>query len=55
LKEQGAEVILLGCTELSVVREEFPLGKEYLDVMRLLARCAVERCASVKEQYRGWI
>lgn len=51
LKEAGAESIILGCTELSVVRENCSLGPEYLDVMRVLAKSAVERCGRLRKEY----
>lgn len=51
LKDAGAEIIILGCTELSVVRETCSLGPEYLDVMRLMARSAVERCGRLRKEY----
>lgn len=51
LRDAGAQVILLGCTELSVVSETCEIGKGYLDVMRLMAKCAVERCGRLKEEY----
>lgn len=51
LRNAGAEVILLGCTELSIVRENCNIGAGYLDVMRLLAKCAVERCGKLKSEY----
>lgn len=44
LRRAGAETILLGCTELSVVKENHELGPEYLDVMRLAAKRVVEYC-----------
>lgn len=55
LKTQGAEVILLGCTELSVIREHYGIGSGYLDVMQLMAKCAVEACGHLKEEYRELI
>lgn len=51
LKSAGAEVILLGCTELSVVGESCRIGEGYLDVMRLMAKCAVEQCGKLKREY----
>lgn len=51
LREAGAEVILLGCTELSVVKENYDIGAGYLDVMRLLARCAVEHCGKLRKEF----
>lgn len=55
LKSAGAEVILLGCTELSVVGENCNIGTGYLDVMRLLARRAVEQCGKLKREYEELI
>lgn len=51
LKKDGAEVIILGCTELSVVRENYDIGGGYLDIMRLLARCVVQKCGKLKKEY----
>ena len=55
LRAGGAEVILLGCTELSVIRENHEIGKGYLDVMQLMARCAVKAYGRLKEEYRELI
>lgn len=55
LREAGAEVIILGCTELSVVRENYPIGAGFLDAMQLMAKCAVESCGQLKEEYREMI
>lgn len=54
LRDAGAEVILLGCTELSVVSETCGLGGEYIDLLRLMAKCAVRRCGRLKQEYEGW-
>ena len=51
LRNAGAQVIILGCTELSVVKECCDIGADYLDVMRLLAKCAVERCGKLKKEF----
>lgn len=51
LKSAGAEVILLGCTELSVVAESHRICEGCLDVMRLMAKCVVERCGKLKGEY----
>ena len=51
LRGQGAQVVLLGCTELSVAEAQCPLGPGYLDLMRLLARSAVERCGRLRREY----
>ncbi len=44
LRRQGAEVIVLGCTELSLMKSGASLGPGYLDVLDVLARQAVLRC-----------
>lgn len=52
----GAEVILLGCTELSMIKRDSAIGSGYLDVMEVLAKCCVERCgARLKEKYKELI
>ena len=43
LLDCGAEVILLGCTELSVIRRDEDIGPGFLDVMEVLARETVIR------------
>ena len=55
LHEQGAQVILLGCTELSMIRRDEEIGPGYLDVMQVLAKSSVERCGTLKEQYQSLI
>ena len=55
LKSAGAEVILLGCTELSVVGENHRIGNGCLDIMRLMAKCVVERCGKLKREYEELI
>lgn len=53
LKAKGAEVILLGCTELSVVKRNCAIGPGFLDAMEVLARQAVLRCGKpLKGEYR---
>ena len=51
----GAQVILLACTELSLIKKDNALPAGYLDVLDVLARCAVERCHLVREEYRHLI
>ncbi len=54
LKREGAEVNILGCTELSVAKEELPLGSEFLDTLDVLAQRSVLRCGGrVKEEYQN--
>lgn len=51
LVKQGAQVILLACTELSLIKRDFPLSDRYLDVMEILARKAVMTCGKLKQEY----
>ena len=56
LWQKGCQCILLGCTELSIAREELDLGGGYLDVLDVLARAAVLACgARLKPGYRALI
>lgn len=55
LFENGAEVILLGCTELSMIKRDYPIGKGFLDVMEVLARKAVLTCGTLKQEYEHLI
>ena len=49
LFDQGAEVVLLACTELSLIKKDYDLPAEYLDVMEILARKAVQSCNYIKK------
>ena len=51
LFNQGAEVILLACTELSLIKRDYNLPTGCLDVMEVLARKAVQSCNRVREEY----
>ncbi|MCI8482703.1 MAG: amino acid racemase [Lachnospiraceae bacterium] len=55
LREKGAQVILLGCTELSMIRRDEKIGAGYLDVMQILAKSAVEQCGTLKKNYQQLI
>lgn len=55
LRDDGAEVILLGCTELSMIKRDNVIGKGFLDVMEVLARQAVMLCGTLKPGYRHLI
>lgn len=44
LRKKGAERIILGCTELSLVKKQAKLGREYVDSLEVLAKCAIEKC-----------
>lgn len=55
LRQQGAEVILLACTELSLLKKDYQIGKGFLDVMEVLAAKVVELCNRLKTEYRELI
>ena len=56
LREQGAQAIILGCTELSLVKRDYPIGAGYLDAMEVLARrCVLECGGRLKEEYQNLI
>lgn len=50
LNGQGAEIILLGCTELSLIKKEELIGNEFLDMLKVLAKKSILLCqAPLKE------
>ena len=51
LHEKGAEVIVLGCTELSMISRDEKIGHGYLDAMEVLARAAVLKSGKLKSKY----
>ena len=54
LTDMGAQVILLGCTELSLVKRQYSLGTDYLDAMEVLAQRSVVRCGKkLKKEYEN--
>lgn len=48
LTKAGAQVIILGCTELSMVKRDYELSPIYLDALEVLARAAVLRCGHLR-------
>lgn len=56
LRENGAQVLILGCTELSLIKRDFAIGPGYLDAMEVLARESLLRCGKpIKQQYQNLI
>jgi aspartate racemase len=52
LRENGAEVIILGCTELSLIKRDYSIGAGYLDAMEVLAKASILACQGLlKSQY----
>ena len=55
LRADGAQVILLACTELSLLKKESTLSAGYLDVMEVLAKKVVESCGQLRKEYQELI
>ena len=52
LRQDGAEVIILGCTELSLIKRDFNIGPGYIDAMEVLAmRSIILSEAKLKYEY----
>lgn len=52
LRAKGAQAVVLGCTELSLLKKEQDLGDGILDALEVLAKESVLACGkSVKPQY----
>lgn len=52
---EGAQVNLLGCTELSLLKRDYSLPAGYLDVMEVLSRSAVRECGKFDTRYEHLI
>lgn len=55
LSAAGAQVNLLGCTELSLLKRDYVLPAGYLDVLEVLAKCAVQECGRFDLRYQNLI
>ena len=55
LFEKGAEAVLLGCTEISLIKRDHELGKGFLDVMEVLAQQSVKTCGKLRQEYEELI
>ena len=52
LRRQGAEAIILGCTELSLIKRDCHIGPGFVDAMEVLAKQSVLSCDKpVKKEY----
>lgn len=53
LQERGAQAIILGCTELSLIKRDESIGPGFIDAMEVLAHQSVIRCGcSLKSEYQ---
>ena len=56
LKAQGAQIIILGCTELSIIKGRHKLDDSFLDSLEVLAAAVITECGAVlREEYRRFI
>lgn len=56
LRENGAEVIILGCTELSLIKKDYKIGAGFIDAMEVLAMRSIQSCeGNLKEEYLSLI
>lgn len=46
LHTDGAEVIILGCTELSLIKKSHEIGPGFIDALEVLAQLAVRACGA---------
>jgi len=53
LRRNGAEAIILGCTELSLIKRDYAIGAGFLDAMDVLAKQSVLSCdRPLKRKYQ---
>lgn len=53
LRSKGAQVVVLGCTELSLLKKKFPLGNGILDALEVLAQESILACGkNIKPEYQ---
>lgn len=56
LRNDGCDAIILGCTELSIIKRDNDIGSGYLDALEVLARAAVIACGKkLKQEYDSLI
>ena len=55
LFDAGSQVIILGCTELSMIKRANMVGAGILDVTEVLAKSCVEQCGNLKNEYKELI
>lgn len=53
LRSRGAQAIILGCTELSLIKRDHDIGAGFIDAMEVLAQQSVLACEKpLKQAYR---
>lgn len=54
LRAEGCDAVILGCTELSIIKRDNEIGPGYLDALEVLARAAILTCGkNVKPEYES--
>lgn len=53
LFNEGAEAVILGCTELSVIKRDNELGKGFIDCMEVLSKVSIETCKKPVKKERA--
>lgn len=51
LIERGADLIILGCTELSLIKKQTPLPEHFVDSLELLALSAIVACGKQPKDF----
>lgn len=52
LIKSGSETVLLGCTELSLIKKEFGVDQNVMDILEILAASAITACGKkIRKQY----
>ncbi len=52
LRLKGSQVVILGCTELSLIKQKYHIGSGYLDALEVLSREAILMCdAKLRSEY----
>lgn len=52
LWSNGAQAIILGCTELSLIKRDYPIGAGFIDALEVLAQQSVLHCGGeLKKEY----
>jgi aspartate racemase len=56
LVNNGADTIILGCTELSMIKRDENIGPGFIDALEVLAMCSIAYCgAKLKKEYSNLI
>ena len=54
LRIEGCDAVILGCTELSIIKRDNDIGCGYLDALEVLARAAILTCGKkIKPEYES--